>query len=155
MTTPLERRLQRARDRFIAEIVHAIECAIVDAIEEAFAFALATRPRLAMSSGPSKPVHRAAPPPPAETPSTQTTRDRVLASIRDAPGSHIGQLSQLLAMPPSTVRRHLRRLAATDAIRIEGTPDPRFGGQRLQTFFSRDPGSVGAASSTSAAEASA
>ncbi len=155
MTTPLERRLQTARDRFIAEVVHAIECAIIDAIEEAFASALARRPRLAMSSRLSKPVHRAPPPPPAETPSAQATRDRVLASIRDAPGSDIGQLSQLLAMPASTVRRHLRQLAATDAIRIEGTPDPRFGGQRLQTFFPRDPGSVVAASSASPAEASA
>jgi DNA-binding transcriptional ArsR family regulator len=155
MTTPLDRRLQRARDRFITEIVHAIECAIIDAIEEAFAAALARRPRLAMSSRPSKPVHRAAPPPPAETPSAQTTRDRVLASIRDAPGSHIGELSQLLAMPASTVRRHLRQLAATEAIRIEGTADPRFAGQRLQTFFPCAPESVGSAPSASAAEASA
>src|SRR5436190_99849 len=69
MTTPLERRLQRARDRFIAEVVHAIECAIIDAIEEAFALALVRRPRLAMSARASKPAHRAAPPPLAEAPS--------------------------------------------------------------------------------------
>lgn len=76
-----------------------------------------------------------------------------LGRVKPSAGTSSGQLSQALAMPASIVRRHLRQPAIEEAIRIEGTSDPRFGGQRRQTFFPREPDSVGAASLVPATEA--
>lgn len=143
MTAALERRLQRARDRFVIEVVRAVEEAILDGIEQAFSWALATRPRFTMSTPVDEPQRalRSAPLPHGATASAQATQDRVLASVHGAPGSHIGQLTESLGLRASTVRRHLRTLAAANAIRIEAKPDPRFGrGRPLQLFFPRKPG---------------
>lgn len=157
MTTRLAQRLQRARDRFLTEIARAVEEELSDAIEQAFTFALATRSRQSMSprSNLPTPAQRRPTPPATPTESAQVTRDRVLASIQDAPGSHIGELSQSLGLPASTVRRHVRQLATADAIRIEATPDPRFGGgQPRQLFFPQEPGNgVPAEHAARAAEA--
>lgn len=145
-----------ARDRFVTEVLEVAQQASIQAVERAFALALAARARLASSphDDASATTDVAPRPTPTEKAASKRESDRVLACVRQAPGSHIGQLSQALAMPASIVRRHLRQLAIEEAIRIDGTSDPRFGGRR-QTFFPREPGSVGTASPVTAAEASA
>jgi DNA-binding transcriptional ArsR family regulator len=134
MITPLEQRLQHARDRFIAEVVHAVEDVIIETIQRGFALALAQRSRAMVPPTANAPMttHVPTAPMPAETERARTTQACVLACIRDAPGSHVGELSSSLGVPASTVRRHLRKLATAEAIRIETKPDPGSGEQELQ-----------------------
>lgn len=151
MTMSLEQRLAEARARFghayeqlIADVLEAARDASVEALERAFAETRAA-PRFVdalqgdartMTSVPRRPAA-------AVTAVTRAVMNRVLAHVRAVPGSHIGQLSESLAMPEAVVRRHLRQLAAEDAIRIEGALGPCFGRPR-QTFFAIEPGAVGA-----------
>ena len=175
-------RFLAARDQFVTEVLHAARDASVVAVEHAFALAMSTRSRLATASrndasatvagapaAPAPPLARSMPTPtptraplsasessvPTPAPRVSSTRnaDRVLACICEAPGAHVGQLSQKLAMSPSAVRRHVRRLMARDVIRIEGARGPLWG-QPRRTFFPCEP-RVGVESSASAPEASA
>lgn len=153
-------RLVAAHQQFITEILLAVHEASAEALEQAFVDALAARPRLA--DAPRADAPRTTDAAPALAPKeiteitvSMTDAGRVLARVREAPGSHVGQLSESLAMPPATVRRHLRQLAAKEVIRIEAAPDRRIGGQRLQTFFPREPDSVGSEMPASAMEATA
>lgn len=170
-------RFLAARDRFVTEVLAAAQDASVEAVERAFALASATRSRLVSAPrneesataevAPGVPVPTpelvtapAVPPEPAPAhsvsaslvPSTSNA-DRVLACIRQTPGSHVGQLSRTLSMSPSTVRRHVRELAAREAIRIQGASGPWWGQARL-TFFPCEP-NIGVELSASAPEASA
>src|SRR5262245_46483276 len=121
MTTFFEQRLIDACDRFVNEVLAAARNASVEAVERAFALALATRSRLVSaprrdeSAWAEVPAAIPAPTPapvtaPASLMPSRSNADRVLASIRHAPGSHVGQLSRTLSMSPSTVRRHVREL---------------------------------------------
>jgi hypothetical protein len=146
-----------ARDRFVAEVLEVTQQASIEAIERAFALALATRAPLPTSppGNASATTDVVAGRTPTAEEGSKRDSDLVLACVRQAPGSHVGQLSQALARPASNVRRHLRQLVIEEAIRIADTSDPRFGGQRRQTFFPREPGSTGTASQVTATEASA
>ncbi len=149
MTIPPEQRLTEARARladahhqFITHVLLAARDAAAEALEKAFAKALPAPARLAGAPHDEAPATADT----ASEPTSDATEvaidpaHRVLARIREVPGSHVGQLSQSLEMPASTVRRHVRELAAANAIRIERTHDARFGAQR--TFFPRDQSSI-------------
>ena len=152
-----EQRLQRARDRFVREVAQIVEEMTIEAVDDAFALALIRRPRVAsplMDDSPQTP-QIAGDKPPGNTVRTVTAQGRVLACICEAPGSHIGELSSALGMRPSTIRRHLRKLAGVDAIRVEARPDSRFGGQPLQMFFPREHGDAARVEPSTPAEVSA
>lgn len=148
MTASLEQRLTEARARlvdahhqFITDVLLATRDAAIETLEKAFAKALPAPARLAGAPHDDAPATADT----ASQPTSDATEvainpaHRVLARIREVPGSHIGELSQSLGMPASAVRRHVRELAAANVIRIEGT-HARLGAQR--TFFPRDQSSV-------------
>ena len=142
MMNRFEQRLQRARDRFVREVAQIVEEMTIEAVDDAFALALVGRPRLAVPLMDNSPqmLRVAGNDTPGNTGPTDPAQGRVLACVRESPGSHIGELSNALGMRASTVRRHLRKLAQLEAIRIETMSDARFGGQQLQTFFPRADG---------------
>src|SRR5262249_28857357 len=129
MMNRFEQRLRRARDRFVSEAVQILADMAIQEIHDAFALASVGRGRLANASSEATPHRPQIKDKLEKAPPTATAQARVLACIREAPGSHIGELSSALGMRPSTIRRHLRKLVGVEAIRIEAKPDSRFGGQ--------------------------
>lgn len=163
MTSSFEQRLLQAcqqfiaaRDRFVTEVLEVAQEASVEAVERAFALVQAARTPCTSAPHDDASATTAGIPAPATSEKAGSTSEteRVLACVRQAPGSHIGQLSESLAMPASKVRRHLQRLATGDAIRIAGGRGPWHGESR-QTFFPRESSSVDTESSASALEATA
>jgi|ERR1051325_768807 DNA-binding transcriptional ArsR family regulator len=142
MISRFEQRLQRARDRFVREVAQIVEEMTIEAVDDAFALALVRRPPLPVPLPDNSPqmLQVAGDDTSGNASSTATTNERLLACIREAPGSHVGELSTALGMRSSTIRRHLRKLVHLEVIRIETRRDSRLGGQQLQTYFPRSDG---------------
>lgn len=139
-----ERDVRRAITNFLADIREAAKRAAIEVISSAFddMSRLLRDATTAQDQSPSSaPARR----PPSKRADPAELRMRVVASLRERPGSTTTQLSNALGIHSSKLRRVLRTLAEEGTIRIEETSDTLFGGQRRRAYFAVDDASQAAA----------
>lgn len=166
MTAELKQALNDATDAFLAATLSAAERAVITAIQSTFATAMqqildarAARAEASASArrgrlvGSGEPEAQLAADPRAHRGALTAERApqriaapelkaallcRIVACVREHPGSTVPQLARFLPLSAGRLRRHLHRLAADGVIRVERRPSDLFGGQQLLTYFAGD-----------------